>query len=225
MSQLDQIIPPEVSNDEFYSSLKNLASNPKIKTILEIGSSSGGGSTQAMVEGILERDNLTDIKLYCMELSRPRYIKLTEAYEKYNFVKSYNLSSIPLVDFPSNEEVELFYKSIKTNLNNYPLETILNWLKQDIDYIIKNSVNYDGISFIKQANSINKFDFVLIDGSEFTGERELIKVIGANYIALDDVNAFKCFSAYKILSTHFGYKLIAQNLQLRNGFAIFEKIY
>ena len=48
-------------------------------------------------------------------------------------------------------------------------------------------------------------------------------MIGAKIIALDDVNSFKCFSAYKILQSHFGYELVTQNLDLRNGYAVFKK--
>jgi len=225
MSQLDQIIPPEVKGDEFYLTLNQLASNPTIRNILEIGSSSGEGSTQALVDGIISRKKFDDVSLFCMELSRPRFFKLTETYANNFFVKTYNLSSVAICDFPSRNEVEFFYKTTKTNLNNFSLETVYDWIEQDIKYIKDNSLDFEGISFIKAANKMDLFDFVLIDGSEFTGERELAKILGAKIIALDDVNTFKCFSSYNILSSHFGYKLIAQNLQLRNGYAVFERKY
>jgi len=87
------------------------------------------------------------------------------------------------------------------------------------------SSDFCGIEFIKSCNSIDKFDFVLIDGSEFTGEAELQYVWGAKVIAIDDVNAHKCFAAYVRLSKHYSYKLIAQDLNLRNGYAFFERTY
>jgi len=99
----------------------------------------------------------------------------------------------------------------------------LEWRKQDIAYIKDNALDANGIQSIMQANEIDKFDFVLIDGSEFTGERELMNILGAKIIALDDINAFKCFSAFSMLSSHFAYNLISQNMELRNGFAIFER--
>ncbi|MBF0227704.1 MAG: hypothetical protein HQK76_19830, partial [Desulfobacterales bacterium] len=47
-SELYSVIPPEiVKNDGFYEAIKKIASSEDIKTILEIGSSSGEGSTKA----------------------------------------------------------------------------------------------------------------------------------------------------------------------------------
>jgi len=65
---------------------------------------------------------------------------------------------------------------------------------------------------------------VLIDGSEFTGHAELNLVMGAKIIALDDINAFKNYQSYQILISDPNYKIIARDVSLRNGFAIFEKI-
>ena len=46
-------IPPEISLDEFYVLIKEYASRDDLKSYLEIGSSSGEGSTRAIVEGIM----------------------------------------------------------------------------------------------------------------------------------------------------------------------------
>ena len=219
---LDQIITAEVSKDSFSDSLYEIAKRLDLKTFLEIGSSSGDGSTKALVNGIQDSKNLA-AKLFCMEISRPRFINLVKTYEKFPFVYPYNLSSVKISDFPSKEAIVKFYNTVKTNLNNYDLDLILQWLQQDIDYIESHKINFCGIDFVKQCNSIEFFDFVLIDGSEFTGEIELQYVWGSKVIALDDVNAYKCFAAYKRLSNHYSYKLISQDLNLRNGYAIFEK--
>ncbi len=220
---LNKIIAPEILNDEFYESLVHIARRPDVTSMLEIGSSSGAGSTQALVEGIQSRSDRDTVNLYCMELSRERYIQLFSTYSKVGFVKAYNLSSVSIKDFPSETEVAFFYNTTKTNLNHYTLETVLDWLHQDKQYIRELGLDYNGIEFIKTSNAIDEFDSVLIDGSEFTGERELQYLWGSRFIALDDVNAFKCFSAFVRLSQHYGYKEINQNLTLRNGFAIFER--
>ena len=225
MTRIEDIIPAEVLNDEFYNELISIASRPELKTFLEIGSSSGSGSTQALVNGIKQRVDHFGVSLFCMELSRPRFIKLSETYAAEEFVKTYNLSSVATTEFPSATEVEFFYNNTKTNINNAPLTTVLEWRSQDLYYIKENALDANGIQFIINANKIDKFDFVLIDGSEFTGERELIHILGAKVIALDDINAFKCFSAFNILSSHFAYKLVSFDRNTRNGFAIFEKRY
>lgn len=220
---LNQVIPPEIKNDMFYTALKMMGSNPQIMDILEIGSSSGQGSTEAFVEGIRSRPNKDSVRLFCMEISKERFANLAKTYSGDTFVKCYNMSSVALGEFPSREEVVNFYNSTRTLLNAYPIETVLGWLQGDIDYVVSSGLDFNGINRIKEQNGINYFDLVLIDGSEFTGEREYHAIAGARIIALDDVNAHKCFNAYQILKNHVAYRLVVENLQLRNGFAIFER--
>ncbi len=220
-SELNQIIPPEIKNDELFYHLNKIAKEADIKTILEIGSSSGEGSTLAFVTGILENQNQPN--LYCLEVSKPRFFELQNRYAQYDFVKCYNISSVSLAEFPDESEISDFYKSNSTNLNLYPLEMVLGWLRQDIEYIKSYSIESEGIEKIKKENNIDNFDLVLIDGSEFTGLAELEEVYGAKYICLDDVNTFKNYQNRQRLSQDNSYTLIAQNLNLRNGYAIFKK--
>lgn len=86
----------------------------------------------------------------------------------------------------------------------------------------ESGVEQGGITAIKNSYSIERFDLVLINGSEFTGEAELDELIGARWIALDDVNAYKNFHNYQRLSMDPDYTLIAENWQLRNGYALFR---
>lgn len=220
---LNQIIPPEIKNDMFYSALKMMASAPAIKNILEIGSSSGQGSTQAFVEAIRSRSDADSVRLFCMEISRERFAALQAAYAGDAFVKCYNYSSVALHEFPSADEVRTFYNGTRTVLSAYPLDTILGWLQQDLDYVAASGLDFNGIRRIQQETGIHKFDMVLIDGSEFTGESEYHAVAGARVIALDDINAHKCFNVYQMLKHHVSYRLVVENIELRHGFAIFER--
>ncbi len=220
-SEINRIIPPEIKNDEFYYELKKIAREKDIKTILEIGSSSGTGSTAAFVTGILENKNQPN--LYCIEVSKPRFAELQNRYEQNNFVKCYNISSVSIADFPTEIEVAEFYYRNQNNFGICPLEVILGWLRQDIEYLTNSGIEDHGIRKIKQENNIDNFDIVLIDGSEFTGIAELEEVYGAKYICLDDVNTFKNYQNRQRLDRDSNYTLIAQNLKLRNGYAIFKK--
>jgi hypothetical protein len=220
---MDNIIQPEILNDEFHTTLKKYAARDDLRTFLEIGSSSGGGSTDAFVSGIKQRSDVSEVRLFCMEVSRTRFKALANHYANEDFVRCYNISSIAASELPPKEEVINFYNSTKTTLNNYPVETVLDWLRQDIEYIKNSGSDVNGIRLIKQANHIQNFDMVLIDGSEFTGERELHETTGAKVIALDDVNAFKCWNAYQTLLHTTHYELKEHNFSLRNGYAIFEK--
>lgn len=221
---INNIIPPEISNDSLYFALIECAKRPDIKTILEIGSSSGEGSTEAFVRAIRQRPDSSSVKLYCMEISQPRFEKLSAHYKNDSFVKPYRLSSVSTQQFPSPDFVVNFYQTIKTNLNLYPLEQVIGWLQQDLNYITQNGLDACGIEIIKTDQGVKQFDMVLIDGSEFTGFAELHLVLGARIIALDDINAFKNFQSYQELSNNPDYKLIARDVRLRNGFAIFERV-
>jgi FkbM family methyltransferase len=221
-SELDCLIPPEIKNDEFYAAIQQIARQESIQTVLEIGSSSGGGSTEAFVSGLQENPNKPT--LFCMEVSKPRFTELKEKYKNYSFVKCYNISSVSLEQFPDEDEVIKFYNTEQTALNNYPLDRVLGWLRQDIEYLRNIGVNENGIKKIKRENKIEFFDVVLIDGSEFTGNAEMQEAYGANFILLDDINTFKNYNNHLRLLADPSYELVAQNFYIRNGYSIFKKI-
>jgi len=221
-SELDRVIPPEIKEDEFYRFIETLAGQEDIKTILEIGSSAGDGSTEAWVKGL--RSNPNKPTLFCLEISKPRFAELQKRYSAQPNVKCYRLSSVSLEKFPSEQQVRSFYYGTKTALNDYPLERVLGWLRQDMEYIKGQDLSGDGIGRIKRENNINRFDAVLIDGSEFTGSAELDEVYGAKFVLLDDINGFKNHQNYKRLISDPNYSLAAENWELRNGFAVFKRL-
>ena len=122
--QLNSLIPPEIKDDDFYRAIQMIARKEDIKTVLEIGSSSGQGSTEAFVTGL--RENPNQPMLFCLEISKPRFAELQNSYKDDRFVKCYNVSSVSLEQFADEEEVIKFYKSNQTNLNYYPLEQVIN---------------------------------------------------------------------------------------------------
>lgn len=220
MSELNNLIPPEISNDQLFGIIRDLASQHWVKSILEIGASSGEGSTQAFLEGMSYNDEAT---LYCLEVSKTRFEKLEENCLGMDQVKLYNMSSIKLDDFPNEQGVTTFYRDVPSMLNNYLLNRVLGWLKQDKDYILEYDIEEDGIEYIKEENLIDNFDIVLIDGSEFTGYMELNKTYGAKVFILDDICSFKNHHSYQQLLKDPSYKLLCENKVLRGGFAVFQK--
>jgi len=217
----EQNTMPEIKEDEFYYTIRKMAQEEDVRTILEIGSSAGTGSTEAFVSGLKENPNKPS--LFCMEVSKPRFAELQKKYEKDSFVKCYNASSISLSSFPSEQDVTNFYTTTKTALNNYPVDQVVGWLRQDIDYIKSSCVPDGGIKRIKRENNIVNFGMVLIDGSEFAGISELNEVYGAKIIMLDDINGFKNHHNYHRLLNDQNYSLVVENWKLRNGYAIFKR--
>ena len=218
---LSTLITAEVFQDEFYEAIVNLARSALIDTVLEIGSSSGGGSTLAWVEGL--RSNPRHPKLYCMEVSRVRWAALKDRWEGEGFVECFLGSSVRPDQFPTAAQVENFLKTVDGPLREYPVEQILGWLEEDLAYIEKEDVPCGCIAEIKRARGIEHFGAVLIDGSEFTGDAELDEVYGAEFILLDDTQTYKCHSARQRLLHDPGYEMIADNPTLRHGYSIFQR--
>ena len=221
-SELNHLIPPEIKDDEFYAAIQKIAEEENLKTVLEIGSSSGEGSTEGFVTGL--RKNPNRPTLFCVEISKSRFNELKNKYAHESWVNCYNVSSVSLKDFPDENEVIEFYNTTQTNLNYYPLECVLGWLRQDIEYLSNSGVSKDGIEEIKREHNISFFDMALIDGSEFTGSAELQKIYGAKYICLDDINSFKNYKNHRKLLISSDYVLVTANTSIRNGYSIFKKI-
>jgi hypothetical protein len=216
-SELEVLIRPEIINDALYNEIREISSNSEIKNILEIGSSTGEGSTQAFLEGMKNNQ----ARLFCLEISKPRYIKLcSNCGSERTFC--FNMSSVPIFDFLTGAEVFKFCKDYPSHLDQHPITTILIWLLKDIEYIVRNNVPQDGIGYIKQKFEIKFFDVVLIDGSAFTGKAEVDKVYGAKWIILDDIVDIKNNYNHNRLQSDTNYDMISVDYKLRNGYSIFK---
>jgi hypothetical protein len=220
MTTLETIIPPEIHGCEFAALLTECAARPDIKTILEIGSSTGEGSTAAIVKGMgmVPHEKV----LFCVEMSEVRMAKLAQRYAgRHNIFPCFG-SSVASGDYLTPYEVREFYEQKHTNLNNYPLDEVLQWLKQDLNACAA-CENQHVIETIRFTRDIHAFDMVLIDGSAFTGFAELQAVFGAKIIALDDIVDIKNMASFNYLLDNRDYRLLKTNPTLRNGYAVFER--
>jgi hypothetical protein len=223
-SDLDRLIAPQVKRDRFYRTIRLVAASPGVRTILEVGASSGEGSTEALVSGALANPDGPPT-IHTIEVSEIRFRALVERYREYAFVRCYNVSSIPAEEFPGEEEVTRFYREVRSKLRNNRLEKVLGWLRQDLAYLREHpELSARGIERIKAAANVDLFDAVLIDGSEFTGERELRLVDGARFVLLDDTRSFKNWRSQERLLADRRYRRIAWSWLRRNGWAAFERV-
>jgi hypothetical protein len=79
---------------------------------------------------------------------------------------------------------------------------------------------------IKQEKQISNFDAVLIDSSEVSGEITVHLndgLHGASFVILDDINSLRNYQNRSRLLTDRNYVLIAENPDLRKGYAIFKR--
>lgn len=221
---MDDVIDPEILNDPFASWITDICGRREVRSIVEIGSSSGDGSTQAILRGLVGRADLPKMVVCCLELSGARFKNLVKNVSDFDVVYPYNLPSVSSSEFPSETDVERFLLEYDSPLKSLPVERVLGWLRQDMDYVRRSGADINGISAVKLRHNIDTFDAAIIDGSEFTGAVELQYLLGAKYILLDDTETFKCRSAYEQLSTDVSYNCVAYDPKLRNGYAIFERI-
>lgn len=221
-SKLDHLIPAEITDDAFAQVIEDVASTAGVHEILEIGSSAGEGSTAALVRGALR--NPVRPRLHCIEVSVERHAALVQRWRDHSFVHCYNVSSVPIERFPSASEVEDFYRDVPSRLQDFELATVLGWLQQDIDYLGDLALSSPGIAHIRERHGIDRFDAVLIDGSEFTGKAELEEVYGARFLLLDDTETFKNWANARTLDADPSYRLVRADPSVRNGFALFERL-
>jgi hypothetical protein len=222
VNALDRIISPEIRGDRFSSAIAEVAATPGVREILEIGSSSGAGSTEAWIAGALTNPDRP--RIHCIEVSATRYAALVDRLKDYPFVHAYNVSSVELGRFPAAEEVERFYHDVRSKLRRTPLPTVLSWLAGDVRYVEEHGLSSNGIREIMESNGITAFDAVLIDGSEFTGAAELEDVYGARFLLLDDTRTFKNWANYHRLESDPRYRRTHSGRWTRNGFAVFERV-
>ena len=221
---LDRLLPPQIKGDRFYRALRRVAATPGVRTVLEIGASSGAGSTEALVAGALENPGGPP-QIHTIEVSKARFAVLAERYARYPFVHPYNTSSVPASAFPGEAEVTRFYREVRSKLRNNRLEKVLGWLRQDLAYLAQHpQLDAPGIRRIRAEQGIEIFDAVLIDGSEFTGEAELDEVYGARFLLLDDTRSYKNWGNQRRLRADPAYRRIGASFWRRNGWAVFERV-
>lgn len=213
--------PGEIVGDELAERLREIAADPGVDTFLEVGSATGDGSTRALVAGA-ER-NPRSPRLFCLEAVRERFVELEARYAAKRFVHAYNASSVAPDAYASVDEVRAFHGALQTALNAFPLDEVLGWRRAELEYLRTAGIPVDGIEAIRRDHGVDRFDAVLLDGSEFTARSELELVHGALWLALDDVNSFKNHGNCVRLVADPAYELVAANPRLRHGYAVFRR--
>ena len=228
MSGLDIIIDPEVNqNTQSYYIIQEYLKKVPVKTIIEIGASSGGGTTEALIKGITSRfhpEGITSpkdlIKMASVEVSRARFKNLKERYIGISFFTPYNISSLPLSRFPTEEHVAKFIR--ETGIHGGNVAVVLDWLRQDIQYVKDNNFDVNGIQKIKEDFGVEKFDLAVIDGSEFLGDEEFYELPDCEGYFLDDIFVYKNWNSHRILENDKRYVKLFEE-KIRGGSSFFCK--
>lgn len=183
--------------------LNSIASRDSVKTILEIGTWHGGGSTNCIYQAIKNLDK----KLISLEINTEMYNNAKALYaEKKEVELIFGKITDELVDLSKLDQ--LFF-------SDYPFHVKNSWRDQDLIHL-SNCKNV--------LNSIpDKIDFLVLDGGEFSSLSEFnILKNRSSIIFLDDVRppTIKNYLVREeLLKTS---KLIFEDLNDRNGYSIFE---
>ena len=121
MSGLDAIIDAEVNqNTRSYYIIQEYLKRVPVSTIIEIGASSGGGTTEALIKGVLNSPSKGNgVRMASVEVSRARFKNLKERYQDIPFFTPYNTSSVPLDKFPSDDDVRFFMKMLNEEMPKF----------------------------------------------------------------------------------------------------------
>jgi hypothetical protein len=210
--------------------LADLASQPDVKTVIEIGSTNGRGSTMSIREGLEKNPNFPDVRLFCIEAVKTMYDTL--AAERAPYMKCYRVCSSPPREHYTDAEIERFFA---VDWPAAPFESPAQrqnpgWHKTERDrynaYMIRQGLPLDGIALVKDRNRISQFDMAFVDGGTYSGRSDLKRVYGAKYLVLDDIHTLKCKWAFDGLKKDPSYEMVMYYPCTKShfGYAAFRRI-
>lgn len=175
---------------------------------VEIGGGTGDGSTQCF-----KTKELFSFEIHPDRIGRHQF----NLDSRQGGLAIHALSSHPM-KWMSEDEVTDFYYNTSTKLNQYSLEEIIGWHKEDFRTAAQYSYG--------QHNLNAKIDFLLLDGGAFSGKADFEvwfpKVREGGFVALDDINDIKNKYNYDWLKDS-GHDCLWEEGEWRNGCAIFRK--
>lgn len=177
-----------------------LSKLPEVKTIVEIGTWNGMGSTKCILDGVLAKKTRTYV--YSLECNKLRH---EEAKVNLGFLPpTFQLIHGSIVS----------YQELVPQLAILEDETLKGWLRDDLNWLRMTPNVMDKLP--------ERIDLLIIDGGEFSGHLEFEKLWDrSTYIVLDDTNAIKHQATKKeILSKLETFEIIEDNTTDRNGYFI-----
>lgn len=184
----------------------NLSKREDVKTIVEIGTWSGLGTTLCVINSIIDNSldrDFTSIELYPEMVS----VAINNLSDKLKYVKLVNGKIIEYedvfwfdhstIDFSPGSHGRIHYHRDMTLLKES--DNVLDKIPSSIDLLI-------------------------LDGGEYTTYPEWCRLKDrTKIVVLDDSNILKCSRIRKEILDSGKYYTIFDNLNLRNGFSVFER--
>lgn len=178
--------------------------DPSVKTVVEIGTWRGLGSTECFIRG-LEDSGKSDVVFYSLEANQQMYETACSAW-KTNLPAWAKLVHGRVIEPEEMDRVNLG--------EGHPDESL--WFKQDED------------AFLSCPNVINqlpdKIDFLFLDGGEFSTYPEFLKLNPrSTIVGMDDTTSRKCRRIREtVLSAPEAYEVLLDNPWHNNGIMVFK---
>jgi tetratricopeptide (TPR) repeat protein len=211
------LLPEEIDLELHFTLQRLIYDDDSIRSVLDIGSATGAGSTRALLEAV---EHAPHVHVYCIEPDMEKFQALAAQYAGRAHLL--NAASVPPQGYLARRELELFYQHVPSVLNCVPLESFQTALERDLEFLGEGHVPTDGIARIKREFGIKNFGMVVLDGSLFCGEADLKEVYGAGYLVLNYVKSVKNYANFKKLMDDERYQLIAANVKTGCGYAVFQ---
>jgi hypothetical protein len=184
-----------------------IAENPNVKTIVEIGTWNGLGTTRCVLHGF-QKANKTDYNFISLECSPEMHAEAIKNNAN-NLNKNFKIIFGKVV---SENDITSWF-----DVNSLSSEQ-KDWLRQDIIWM-KNVPNV--IETLPK-----KIDFLILDGGEFSTYLEWTALKDrVKYIALDDTSSLKCKKVREEILVSTDFKILVDDPHgSRYGCLIAERI-
>jgi len=189
-------------------SIMKLLQGADIKTIVEIGTWNGLGSTMCILHGIQGKD----VQFWSLECNKEKHTAAVESLSDLIDARVELIwGSVVDVEVVSSEKYLSNFPSLKDS------ETLQGWFKADLA---------NCMACPKVLKDLpEKIDFLLLDGGEFTSLYEFFVLLPrcSGYIALDDTLTDKCRQVRKCLTESFDW-IEVTCIDSSKGFSIFKRV-
>lgn len=190
----------------------NLCLQKDIKTIVEIGTWNGMGSTKCIYDAILDKND--EYLVYTLECNEDFYNKCIENYKNLPKLENFNFILGTIVD--PEENIDPMYNFDDKFFNLYSRKTQSSWRNEDVESC-KNVKNV--IDIIPE-----KIDLLVLDGGEFSGLSEFNKLKDiSTYFVLDDTNVIKNYEVANLMRNNSNYQILFDSNE-RNGYLVSKRI-
>jgi hypothetical protein len=205
-------MPAEITlGDDFGKAIYIVMRTAGYRSVLEIGSFDGLGSTQVFIEALMHAENP---RMVCLETNAERFASLVQNVSRASWVTAVCQPSISFGSLTPKDFDRDVWGSPHNHLR-YSRDAVRGWWDETLGCYLTGVEGY-----LETSNET--FDAVLIDGDEFSGYDDYrLAKDRCRCLMLDDVHhAYKCARAHAELRESKEWRLVWEGSHVRNGASI-----